>query len=130
VLLTASQDMHLVQQDAINAAERFRHLSESFTYENALAPLAGALSGESGAKAYVAVQLLAALGSSPAALEVPGLRARIAEILARTLRQPDADRDVYLFERGRRRSEVDIEYKGPLSQAIFAALVEVWGLPE
>jgi hypothetical protein len=124
VLLTASQDVSYVQQDAVDAAARFRHLSkDEFSRQASLAPLTEALTGESGARAYVAARLLDALGSSPAALEVPGLRERIAEILADALRQPNAGREVYLFEGSR------IESQGPLSQALFAALVKVWGLP-
>jgi len=121
VLLKASQDVRLVQADAVKAAARFRHLSETFSYEDSLTPLAEALTGPSGARAYVAAQLLAALGSSPAALEVPGLRERIAAILADALRQPNAEREVYLDE---------TSFQGPLSQALFAALVKIWGLPE
>jgi hypothetical protein len=130
VLLTASQDVSLVQQDAVEAAARFRHLSDEFSHDKALAPLAEALTGASGAWAYVAARLLTALGSSPAALEVPGLRERIAGMLADALRHPDAGREVYLFETSRWSSEAKIESQGPLSQALFAALVEVWGLPE
>jgi hypothetical protein len=124
VLLTASQDVSLVQQDAVEAAARFRHLSDEFSHDEALASLVEALTGASGARAYVAARLLAALGSSPAALEVPGLRERIAGMLAEALRQPNAEREVYLFGSSR------IKSQGPLSQALFAALVEVWGLPE
>jgi hypothetical protein len=124
VLLTASQDVSLVQQGAVEATARFRHLSDEFSHDEALAPLAEALTGASGARAYVAARLLAALGSSPAALEVPGLRERIAGMLAEALRQPNAEREVYLFGSSR------IKSQGPLSQALFAALVEVWGLPE
>jgi hypothetical protein len=72
----------------------------------------------------VAAQLLAALGSSPAALAVPGLRGRIAALLSDALRHPDAGQEVYLFE------QEDIESKGPLSRTLFAALIRVWGLPE
>lgn len=96
----------------------------AFDHEEALAPLAESLTGASGAAAYVAAHLLAALGSSPAALGVPGLRERIALLLSDALRHPDAGREVYLF------SGSSIESKGPLSQALFAALVQVWGLPE
>ncbi|HQM14379.1 MAG TPA: hypothetical protein PK832_08035, partial [Anaerolineae bacterium] len=134
VLLKASQDVRLVQADAVKAAARFRHLSETFSYEDSLTPLAEALTGPSGARAYVAAQLLAALGSSPAALEVPGLRERIAAILADALRQPNAEREVYLdkeLEWGYAWGyAVEIEPQGPLSQALFAALVKIWGLPE
>jgi hypothetical protein len=130
VLLTASQDVSLVQQDAVEATARFRHLSDEFSHDEALAPLVEALTGASGARAYVAARLLAALGSSPAALEVPGLRERIAGMLAEALRQPNADREVYLFELSILGSKARIKSKGPLSQALFAALVEVWGLPE
>jgi hypothetical protein len=129
-LLAASQDVSLVQQDAVAAAARFRHLSERFSHQEALAPLAEALTGASGARAYVAAHLLAALGSSPAALEVPGLRERIAELLAGALRHPDAGREVYLFEPSAWGGNATIRSQGPLSQALFAALVTVWGLPE
>ena len=125
VLLTASQDVSYVQQDAVEAAARFRHLSDEFSHEESLTPLTEALTSESGARAYVAARLLAALGSSPAALEVPGLRERIAEILANVLKHPNAEQEVYLMS-----SSSNIEHKGPLSQALFAALVKVWGLPD
>jgi hypothetical protein len=124
-LLDAAADVAQVQGDAVQAAGRFRHLSPDFKETESLAPLAQALTGPSGARAYLAARVLAALGRSPAALSLPGLRERIAAILADALRHPDAGREVYLL------SGVDyIKSQGSLSQALFAALVEVWGLPE
>lgn len=125
VLLASAGDTASVQQSAIEAAKRFRHLSRGFTEEEALAPLIGALMGESSAAAYVAAQLLAALGSSPAALEVPALRESIATILADALRNLDKDQGVYLLS-----EDGQIEYQCSRSQALFEALVQVWGLLE
>jgi len=124
-LLAAAGDVARVQQDAVEAAARFRHLSQAFTEAEALAPLVTALTGPSGARAYLAARVLAALGRSPAALQVAGLRERVAATLADALRHPDAGQEVYLLSQ-----YGSIQGKGSLSQALFAALVEVWGLPE
>ena len=124
-LLAASRDVAIVQQDAVVAAARFQHLASDFTKEDALDPLVMALHGESAAGAYVAARLLAALGSAPAAVEVPQLRQRISGILSTALRQEGARREVYLLSSGS-----TIEHKGTLAQALFDALVEVVGLPE
>jgi hypothetical protein len=123
-LLDAAGDAGQIQREAVAAAARFRHISVD-SQEELLDQLAVIVTGESGARAYVAARLLAALGSSPAALEVPGLRERIAEILAEGLHHPNAEREVYLMSRFN-----NIRHKGPLSQALFAALVKVWGLPD
>jgi len=124
-LLDAAGDIAQVQADAVQSAARFRHLSPDWSEEQALTPLVEALSGPSGARAYLAARVLAALGRSPAALGVPGLRGRIAVHLADALRHPDAGREVYLLSEYRM-----IKSKGSLSQALFTALVEVWGLPD
>ncbi|MBC7250513.1 MAG: hypothetical protein H5T62_09535, partial [Anaerolineae bacterium] len=123
-LLTASRDVAIVQEDAVKAAGRFQHLSPDFTQEESLAPLAAALTGESTATAYVAARLLAALGSAPAVIEIPGLRRRIAQLLSEALRHEGAGRDVYLL------SGDKIDHQGTLSQVLFDALVQVAGLPE
>jgi len=124
VLLAAARDVAPVQKDAVAAAARFRHLSRAFAGEDALQPLAEALTGPSGAAAYIAARLLGALGSSPAAIEVPGLREEIARLLGDACRHPNAQQEVYLFDGGEIRSE------GPLSQTLLAELGRVWGLPE
>jgi hypothetical protein len=124
-LLAASRDVAAVQQNAMAAAGRFQHLAPDFAAEDALDPLAAALSGESAAAACVAARLLAALGSAPAAVEVAGLRQRIARMLSEALRQEGVGRDVYLLS-----SESEIKHEGTLGQALFDALVAVVGLPE
>ncbi len=98
--------------------------------EEALAPLAQALAGESAAAGYLAARLLGALGSAPAAAEVPGLRQRIASILSQALRAEGAGRDVYLMNQPGWGGSDEIEHKGTLAQALFDALVQVVGLPE
>jgi len=116
-----------VQGDAVAAAGRFRHLSPDFVQEAALEPLEQALEGESAATAFVAARLLAALGSAPAAVEVEGLRGRVAATLSAALRRLQAEgrrREVYLL------SGEKIEHQGTLAQALFDALVKVVGLPE
>lgn len=120
-LLSAAQDVDIVQQDAIAAIGRFRHLSSHFADESALEPLAAALASPSQATAYLAVHLLAALGSSPAALEIPGLSQRIARLLAATSRQPNANQPVYLLGKWRP------EEKESLLQVALAGLRQLMG---
>ena len=117
-LLAASQNVEIVQQGAIVAAGRFRRLSADFQAEAALAHFAAALNGESGAAAYLAARLLGALGSSPAAAELPGLRQRFAHLLSEAWSQPQAREPVW----GDREA-------GSRGQAILAALLQVWGQP-
>ena len=124
-VLHAAGDVGYVQEDALQATANFRHLSAGFDAEESLAPLAEALAGPGAARAAIAARILAALGSAPAALAVPDLRARIAGRLSAALRHGAAGREVCLLSAGG-----GIEEKGPLSQALFAALVQVWGLPE
>ena len=126
-LLAASQDVEIVQQEAIAAAGRFRRLSADFQAEEALAHFAAALNGESGAAAYLAARLLGALGSSPAAAELPGLRQRIAHLLSEAWSQPQAREPVYLLEESWGGEE--IKEAGSRGQAILAALLQVWGQP-
>ncbi len=128
-LLAASRDIPIVQQDAVNAAARFQHLSPDFGAEDALDPLTNALQSESAATAYIAARMLAALGSAPAAIQIPGLRQRIARILSQALRRADGERDVYLMEE-RAFGGAYIKHQGTLAQALFDALVQVMGLPE
>ncbi len=124
-LLAAAWDVAAVQEDAIAAAGLFRHLSRRFSSdpEASLAPLVEALGGDSTARAY-----LAALGTAPGVLAVPGLREKIAGHLSAALRRPDAGREVYLFKQSWL-GESRIESQGPLSKTLFEALVQVWGLP-
>jgi hypothetical protein len=131
-LLAASRDVAAVQQDAVAAAARFQHFASDFAEADALDPLVTALHGESAAGAYVAARLLAALGSAPAAVEVPELRERISGILSEALRKERVKRDVYLLEPSGwwTGGPSPIEHKGALAQALFDALVQVAGLPE
>ncbi|GIV82962.1 MAG: hypothetical protein KatS3mg051_2316 [Anaerolineae bacterium] len=124
VLLAAARDVAQVQQDAVAAAGRFRHLSRAFAGEEALQSLAAAITGSSGATAYIAARLLGALGSSPAVIEVPGLREEIARLLSDACRHPNAQQEVYLLDSG------EICSMGPLSQTLLTELARVWGLPE
>lgn len=124
VLLASARDVAQVQQDAVAAAGRFRHLSREFAGEEALQSLAAALTDSSGATAYIAARLLGALGSSPAVIEVPGLREEIARLLSDACRHPNAQQEVYLLDSG------EICSMGPLSQTLLTELARVWGLPE
>jgi hypothetical protein len=126
-LLAACRDVAVVQADAVAAAGRFRHLSAEFAREEALRPLAEALVGESGAAAYVAAQLLAALGRSPAAQGVPGLRPRIVTLLRDALAHPRSQEPVYLLENTFFSSNT-ITAKGSRTQIVLWALARVNGL--
>ncbi len=124
-LLKAGSDVGIVQRDAVAAVERFQYLSEDFGREEALAPLAAALTGESLARAYLAAQLLAALGRSPVALQQPTLRLRIGRLLGEAWQRADVSQHVYLLSPGG-----TIEDKGTLSEALLTALGRVVALPE
>ncbi|HBY96208.1 MAG TPA: hypothetical protein DEP84_20020, partial [Chloroflexi bacterium] len=87
------------------------------------------LTGESAATAYLAAQLLAALGRSPAVVGVAGLRQRVAGLLSEALRHPNARREVYLLGRPKR-GEERIEARGTLARALLDALGQVVELPE
>lgn len=125
-LLDAARDIPIVQGDIIKAIGNFQRLSQAFDHDEALAPLIQALQGESLATAYLAAQLLAALGRSPAGL-IEKLRQRIATILSDALRHPNAQCEVYLLEPWYKEP---IQSKGTLAQALYAALGQVVALPE
>ena len=122
-LLAAAHDVDKVQQDAITAAGDFRRLHPGFNQAEALDSLVAAFHGESGAAAYLTAQVLAALGSSPAALQIPGLRGRIAQALSDGVQDAPAVEMVYLL-RGDK-----IEEAGTRAQVLLAALSLVWALP-
>lgn len=79
------------------AAGSFRRLHPNFGDEAAISGLVEALQGESGAAAYLAAKVLAAEGSSPAAAQIPGLRARIAQVLSEASQNERAQEMVYLL---------------------------------
>jgi hypothetical protein len=123
-LLSASQDIGRVQQDAVRAASNFRRLHLDFGDADALVSLEAALNGESGAAAYIAAQVLGSLGSSAAAAQVTGLRARIAHVLSEAAQNEQAGEMVYLLG-----DSNEIIEAGTRAEVILAALSQVWALP-
>lgn len=117
-LLELSGDLDDVRDDAIAAAGRFNRLHANLGSELPSA-LRAALLGPSGARAYVALKLLAALGSSAAAASSPGLRQAIIALLAEALHSPARERLVWL----NRYSD-----EGPLEQHLYVALLRVAGV--
>jgi hypothetical protein len=122
-LLRLCGDVAVVQAGAVAAAGRFQRLHQDFDDDQALVAFVAALQGPSRSRAYAAARLLAALGSAPAIVQRLGLRRHIAALLSETLRRPEARERVYLLAKD------GIEDQGTLAQALYAALVQVWGLP-
>jgi len=114
------RDVGRVQEDAIQAVERFRQIEGD---PAALLPdLAQLLEGESAAAAYGAARLLAALGRSATIEEAT--RQAIHTLLVQTLRRELArefPRQVFLLE------GEEIEYKGALAEFLFEALARLSG---
>ncbi len=124
-LPNASYDTPTSQQVQLDDIPRFRQLGAGFAHEEALATLEAALLGESGAAAYMAAQLLGALGQSPTLVSQPALREAIAGLLAAGVGGDKRAREtVYLLD-----EDGNIEEKGTRAQAILAALLQVRGVP-
>lgn len=119
-LLRLAGDESVVQRDVIAAAGRFNRLHPSLG-EALPAELVAALSGVSSVRAYVAVKVLEALGTSTAARSAPALRGRIVDALAAALRDENSRRPVWLFV------DDEIKQEGTLDQHLYAALLRVAG---
>lgn len=123
-LLRSAYDVPLVQQDAIQAVARFRSLSPQFDQAQALAQFRAALHSISAAEAYLACQLLGALGRSPALVSAPSLRQHMASLLSEAYQTSPIEEIVYLLESN------EIVPQGSRGEAILQALQQVWWLPE
>ncbi|MDW8214391.1 MAG: hypothetical protein RMJ55_12600, partial [Roseiflexaceae bacterium] len=77
--------------------------------------------GESAIRAYVAAQVLEALGASAATMITPGLRRQIVTVLADALRDPRSRRSVWRWDGD------DIKEDGTLDQHFYRALLRVAG---
>lgn len=123
-LLRSAYDVPQVQQDAVQAVARFRSLSPHFDQAEALAQFRAALHSESAAEAYLACQLLGALGRSPALVSAPTLRQHLASLLSEAYQTSPIEEIVYLLEGDK------IVPQGSRGEAILQALQQVWWLPE
>ncbi|MCB0047250.1 MAG: hypothetical protein KDD92_17630, partial [Caldilineaceae bacterium] len=123
-LLDAAADIPSVYAAAIEAVQGFRHLSQDWRGEDALADLETALFHPSAARVALAARLMGALGRSPGLVQQPRLRQSLVDLLVKAYRAPQSHAIVYGMEGSR------IQEKGTLRHAIFDALVQVVGLPE
>ncbi|HRJ74992.1 MAG TPA: hypothetical protein PLX90_03295, partial [Anaerolineales bacterium] len=149
-LFKSCTDVNIVLKQSIEAAGRFRRLAKDFSEDQAILNLVEVFEQESVTAAYIAVKLLAELGSSPAVLEIPNLRKKIAIELSKVITKPIAQQDVYLpfendlekpglkiFRLNRKAVSVSLNRLsdsvfsyGKLSTHILSGLVKVVGLPE
>ncbi|WP_298404920.1 caspase family protein [uncultured Chloroflexus sp.] len=113
-------DIVELQNDIIDAARRFNRLHRDLG-ERLPDELVQALTGESAVRAYVAAQVLEALGTSTATMITPGLRRQIVALLADALRDPRSRRSVWRWNGS------DIEEAGTLNQSFYRALLRVAG---
>lgn len=116
-LLRLVGDMEKVRDDALAAAGRFNRLHPSLGQALPSA-LVAALTDLSALRARAAIRLLEALGTSPAAQSVPGLRQQIIETLATALQDHGSRRLVWVSVE---------EADGTLDQDLYQALLRVAG---
>lgn len=120
-LLRLVDDTSVVQEDVIAAAQRFNRLDASLS-ESLPPALVQALHGPSSARAYVAIKLLEALGTSAAAEITPGIRRQIVAALADALHDEWSHGSVWLYKNGQ------IVEEGTIDQHLYTALLRVAGL--
>ncbi|MDW8147275.1 MAG: hypothetical protein RMJ48_13430 [Roseiflexaceae bacterium] len=119
-LFRLAGDTATVQDDVIAAAQRLNRLHPALG-ERLPEELVQALTGESAIRAYVAAQVLEALGASAATMITPGLRRQIVTVLADALRDPRSRRSVWRWDGD------DIKEDGTLDQHFYRALLRVAG---
>ncbi|MFN3372813.1 MAG: hypothetical protein ACK44M_04500, partial [Chloroflexus sp.] len=119
-LFRLAGDVADMQNDVIAAARRFNRLHRDLG-ERLPDELVQARTGESAVRAYVAAQVLDALGTSTATMITPGLRRQIVALLADALRDPRSRRSVWRWNGS------DVEEAGTLNQYFYRALLRVAG---
>jgi len=126
-LLAGCQDIAIVQRDALAAASRFKAI-EGDLLTPLIAELQATLQNPRGsmATAYALVQVLAALGISPAK-EVAEHHARITASLLEALKHPGSKRNVRLSISSdvMEDEEDEMEDKGSLEDVLYTALLQI-----
>jgi hypothetical protein len=126
-LFTAMLDSPEAQQRALASLSRYRRLESLAILER----LETELGAPSGARAFAAGRLLAALGRP--GLGDPALRRRIDEMLERAIRREDSSRPVFLSKCLTGERPAAIENLGPLAQLLEHCQLELKvaaGFPE